>query len=787
MGALHIKLLRDLMRLWAQALAIALVMAAGVATLIIAVGAHDSLSQTRANYYETNRFADVFANVTRAPKALVPEIAAIDGVAAVEPRVVKLALTDVEGMAEPGSVMLVSLSDLHPPALNQLYLRSGALPQAGSINEAVVSEGFAKAHGFSEGSTFEILINGARHNVRISGVALSPEFIYTIGPGDLMPDERRFGIVWMSETALAAAYNLNGAFSNIIVKLVPGASEANVIAAMDTLLAPYGGQGAYGRKYQTSFAFLDSELQQLQAMTVVLPPIFLLVAAYLVNMTLSRLVALEREEIGLLKALGYSSWAIARHYIEFVSLIALIGIIIGFGVGIWLGTEVTAIYAKSYSFPFLVFSRNPSLYFIAAAVTLGSAVVGAIKAVRDVAWLPPAVAMSAPLPPAYRRGISDVLETAMRVRQSTVMVSRHLLRWPWRTAGGVLGVAFAVSILVGSLWSFGSITYMIDFTFHLSDRQDASINFLGVEPMAALYETERLPGIIRSEPFRSVGVKISLGHIERRVSILGRPADADLSRVLDADLRRVVMPDAGIVLSKPLADILDAHTGDKVMLDLLEGDRRTMSVPVSAVIEGYLGLTAYMDIAALNRLLGEGNMISGVDVSIDPARQDELFAALKQTPTASFIALHKVAMQRFRATLAQNLAVQITIYVIFAGVIAFGVVYNFARISLSEQGREMASLRVLGFTKAEVSSLLLTELAVVVLLAQPLGWLIGYGFGLAMVKGLSSELYRVPFVIGHDVYAYASIVVVLAAFASGLIVRRRIDRLDMIAVLKTRE
>ncbi len=787
MSRLHIKLLRDLRRLWAQALAIALVMAAGVATLIIAVGAHDSLQHTRADYYQNNRFADIFANVTRAPKALLPEIAAIDGVAAAEPRIVKIALTSVDGMAEPASTELVSLPDIGQQTLNLLYLRSGRLPDADSPSEVVVSEGFATAHHFTEGSSFDVLMNGAQRRVQVIGIALSPEFIYTLGPGDLLPDQRRFGIVWMSEKSLAAAYNLDGAFSNILLKLVPGTSEAGTIDALDRLLAPYGGQGAYGRKNQTSYAFLDSELQQLQAMSTVLPPIFLLVAAYLVNMTLSRLISLEREQIGLLKALGYSSWAIARHYIEFVSLIALIGIVIGAVVGTWLGNQVTVLYARSYSFPFLVFSRNPSLYAIATVVTIGAAVLGAAKAVRDVAWLPPATAMAPPAPPVYRQGVSDLLERMFRVQQSAVMVSRHLIHWPWRTLGGVLGVALSVAILVSSLWIFGSMEFMVDFSFHQSDRQDASISFLNPRPMGALFAVEHLPGVLKAEPYRAVPVKLRLGQIERRVAIVGRPPNTDLSRVLDADLHVVAMPDAGVVLSNSLANILGARVGDQVEAELLDGDHRIIAMPVSAIVEGYLGLSAYMDLDALNRLLREGTMISGVNFAIDPAQQDQLFAALKSTPSASFIALLKVSAQRFRDTLAQNITVEITIFVAFAATIAFGVVYNLARISLSEQGREMASLRVLGFTKREVSSLLLTELAVIVLLAQPAGWLIGYALAVAMDRGFATELYRVPFIIGSEVYAYSSIVVIAAAIASGLIVRRRVDRLDMIAVLKTRE
>lgn len=787
MRALHIKLLRDLRRLWAQALAIALVMAAGVATLILGVGAHDSLSTTRAQYYETNRFADVFTSVTRAPNAMASDIAAIEGVAAVDTRIAKIALADIEGMAEPASVMLLSLPGYREQILNRIHLRNGHVPDPESDGEAVISEGFAKAHGFSSGSMIRVLINGRLREVRVTGIALSPEFIYALGPGDLMPDERRFGVVWMPERTLAAAYDLEGAFSSAIVKLLPGASEARVIERLDQLLERYGGLGAHSRKDQISHAFLDAELEQLQSMSRVLPPIFLLVAAFLVNMTLSRLIALEREQIGLLKAMGYSSWAIARHYVGFVSMIALVGIVIGFAAGATLGTGLTKLYAQFFNFPFLVFSRNPAVYAIAAIITSAAAVAGAIKAVRDVAWLPPAVAMSPPAPPRYRKTLQGIFDMSRHMRQSSVIIGRHLLHWPWRTASGILGVALAVAILVGSLWSFGSIDHMIDITFHRSDRQDATISFTEAKPLSAFHAVQRLPGVMRAEPYRAVNVKLRKGHVERRLSLMGRPRDADLSRVLDNRLVPVSMPEDGLIISSALAEILHVTRGDVVEAELLEGDRRRLMLPVSAIITGYIGLSAIMDIDALNRLLGEDSMVSGVHLAIDDRMKDELFTAVKGTPATNFIALQQVALQRFRETLAQNILIMVSVYVGLAAIIAFGVVYNFARISLSEQAREMASLRVLGFTRAEVSGLLLGELAVIVLFAQPLGWLIGHGFAWAMVEGFTSELYRVPFVINRDVYAYASIVVLAAAAVSAILVRRRIDRLDMIKVLKTRE
>jgi putative ABC transport system permease protein len=518
-----------------------------------------------------------------------------------------------------------------------------------------------------------------------------------------------------------------------------------------------------------------------------LPPIFLIVSAFLVNMTLSRLIALEREQIGLLKAMGYSSLAVVRHYAGFVTLIAMVGIAIGVIAGTWLGTGMTKLYAQFFSFPFLVFSRNPAVYGIAVGASYAAALLGAVKAVREVAWLSPAVAMSPPAPPRYRKVLGGLVDLSRFVRQSSVIVMRHLTHWPLRTLSGILGMALAVAILVGSLWAFGSISHMIDVTFRMSDRHDASITFTQVRPMAALFEAQRLPAVLEAEPFRSLAVKLRHGPVERRVSLVGKAKGASLSRVLDGELRPVVLPDEGVVISDTLARLLGIEIGDEVEVQVLEGRRQTVMQPVSAIITGFIGLTAYMNLDAMNRMLKEGDVISGVYLGLDMEARDQLFAVLKATPAASFIALQYAALQKFRETLAQNVTIMISVYAVLAAIIAFGVVYNFARISLSEQGREMASLRVLGFTKGEVSALLLGELAVVVILAQPIGWLIGYSFAWIMAEGFRTELYRVPLVVNREVFAWASMVVFGAAAVSGLVVRRRIDRLDMIEVLKTRE
>lgn len=778
------KALRDLRRLWAQALAIALVLAAGVATLILGNGAHRALSDTRDRYYQDYRFADLSSDVVRAPLALINDIRAIEGVIQADPRIVKLGRPEIEGMTEPASVLLVSAPQ--GDGLNRLHLREGRLPSADAADEAVVSQDFASAHGLRQGAHLTVVMNGKRRDLAITGIALSPEFIYALGPGEMMPDPRRFGVVWLPRAALEQAFDLEGAFSNVALRVAPGVSEARVIAELDRLTGPYGGGGATGRSEQTSHAFLDAELMQLGAMVKVLPPIFLLVAAMLVHMTLSRLITLEREQIGLLKALGYTPFQIAQHYLEFVLLVAMVGILTGFAAGAWLGAGLAQLYARFFSFPFLVFGTDLRVYGLAMAVTLIAASGGAVQSLRAVMALPPAVAMAPPAPADYKRGAGRLLRM-LHLRQKGRMVARHLLHWPVRTASSVLGMAMAVAILVTSLWSFGSIDHMIYVTFRLAERQDVKMVLAAPADLRVMEDIGHLPGVLAAEPFLMIPARISHGPRSKRLAIEGRPADAALSRVLSPDLGPMTMPEAGLILSAALADALAARPGDIVQVAFLDGKRVMVDLPVSGISLGYVGLGAAMEIGALGHAADSGEQVSGANLLIDPNLQPAFFAAAAAAPMTGFLNVTDLTVARFRATLAENITLMISVYVTLAAIIAIGVVYNFSRIALSEQGRELASLRVLGFSRAEVAAVILLELGVVVALAQPLGWLIGHGIGLAMVAAFSSDLYRVPFIMGPEVYATASLIVIAAALLSALAIRSRINQLDLIAVLKTRE
>ncbi len=787
MRALDIKLLRDLKRMWAQALAIALVIAGGVATLVLAVGSYRSLDDTRTAYYERYQFADVFAAVRRAPKTLVDRIAEIPGVAAVDARIAKLALLDIPNFREPATGQFISLPETGEPTLNRLYLRTGRMPEPGRTEEVAVNESFAKAHRFAPGSRFSAILNGRKRELVIVGIVLSPEFIYAIGPGDIMPDDRRFGVIWMSERALASAYNLDGAFSSVNLKLQHDASEREVRKRLDALLDRYGGQAAHGRKDQTSHAWLDHELDMLANMSRTLPPIFLLVAAFLVNLTLTRFVALEREQIGLLKALGYGNTVIAAHYLEFVILIAVTGIAIGSAAGTWLGSYVTQLFGDFFRFPFLIFSKSLDVYLTAAALSLVAAIVGAVRALRGVVTLAPAVAMQPPAPASFRRVLPTWLAMDRILSQPAVMLLRNITRHPIRAALTTLGMALATAILVVSLFVSGTMENLIDVTYFLADRQDGTVSFIEKRPQHVVHQMARLPGVLAVEPYREVPVLIRNGNVERRVMISGRPRDADLSRIIDVDLRPVVLPEGGLAISDMLAQILGVGLGDSVEVDLLEGQRRTVALPIAARVEDYFGIRAMMDAEALARPMREAPAVSSVHLAIDRSRVDSLYDVIKGMPTVSGMALQRVSLANFRESIALLVTTMASIYTGLAAIIAFGVVYNSARISLSERARELASLRVLGFTRGEVLRILLLELTLLTLLAQPPGWAIGYGLAWIMKTNLAGELMRVRLVVEHSTYVLASAVVIIAAVFSALVVRRRVNRLDLVSVLKTRD
>ncbi|GAB6059713.1 ABC transporter permease [Desulfonatronum parangueonense] len=786
MSVLTRKLLRELFGMRGQALAIAVVIAGGVATLIMSLTSLESLTLTRDAFYRDSRFSDVFASLKRAPQSLQEHIQAIPGVLAVETRIQAGANLDIPGYEDPATGQFLSLPDGRNAELNSLHLRSGRLPQAGQDRETVVGEAFAEAHGFQPGDHLAAIINGRRQELEIVGVALSPEFIYHLKPGDMFPDFERHGVFWMNRSALAAAYDLDGAFNDVVLTLTREARLGDVLERLDELLAPYGGLGAVGREEQLSHRYLSEELNQLANMATLFPTIFLGVAAFLLNVVFSRLISTQREQIAILKAFGYANPRIGLHYTQMALLISLLGLSLGVAAGGWLGQQLAEIYRDFFRFPYLEYHISPRVIAIGAAVTFAASLLGVLFSVRKAVGLPPAEAMRPEPPPVFRTTLVERLGMQRFLAQPARMILRNMERRPVKTLLSVAGIGLACGILMVGRFQEGSVDYLIRVQFGLAQRDDLTVTFVEPTSRRVLHDLEALPGVYLVEPMRIAGVRLHRGHASHRTTIQGLKEDGDLFRILDEDLRVIAVPPEGLVLGDYLAEILDVRIGETVEVELLEGRRERLTVPVTGMVREFTGASAYMRLDALNRILREGQAVSGAYLAVDPEQRGEVLRRLKDSPRVAGVTDRQAAILNFYDTMADMVLTFAFFSTLLAGSIAFGVVYNSARIALTERSREMASLRVLGFTRSEIGFILLGEMAVLTIAAIPVGFLIGIGLIAYIVQGIDSELYRIPMILEPRIFAFAATVILAASAVSWLVVARRLKNLDLVGVLKSR-
>ncbi|HEV2275293.1 MAG TPA: FtsX-like permease family protein [Acidobacteriaceae bacterium] len=787
MTTLHRKLFRDLLHMRGQAFAIALVIACGVAAFVSMRAMYRSLLRSQTDYYAHYHFADLFCELKRAPDWEAERISRIPGVAQAGPRVVMDVTLDLPGMDEPAIGRLISVPRVETRGLNAIVLRRGRYLSPDADNEVIASEAFARATRLEPGSELYAVINGRWQKLMIAGIALSPEYIYEIrGGGSLFPDNQHFGVLWMSADALAPALNMKGAFNSITVSLLPGANENDVIAQMDRELDRYGSLGAYGRADQISHRFISDEISQNKISATVIPAIFLAVAALMVHLSLTRMVGVQRGDIAVMKAFGYTNWQVGLHYVESSLLIAAAGYLLGCALGWYFGIRLASLYAEFYRFPILVYRPELNIFLVAGAITALTAVSGAMAAIARAVLLPPAEAMRPESPAQFRPTLISRLNLPI-IPPALRMILRNLERRPWRTLASAFAICCSIMIVVVEFGLFDALDRMMTIQFGQVQREDISVTLNEVRSAAARFEFGRLPEVIRSEAFRVVPVRLRYQHRWRKTSILGLPANSELHQIVDQNGNRRPLPADGIVISSILASVLGVVPGESLRLETLEGKRVARSVTVAGTVDELLGTNAYMEIHSLNRMMQEDHLISGALLQVDAGKERSLYRRLKLLPAVAGVSIKETAVTSFRETIHRSMALSIGTLIVFASIIAIGMIYNGARIALSERANELATLRILGFTRGEITSILLGEQALITIAALPFGFAAGYALCAFLAARIQTELYRMPVAVRATSYAWAFLIVLFAAAVSGVLLNRRIARLDIVSVLKARE
>jgi putative ABC transport system permease protein len=779
------KLWRDAWHTRGQLGAIALVVASGMALFVSLRSMHDYLRNGRDNYYRDTRFGDAFAFVKRAPRGILPDVSALRGIREVEARLVFDVTLDVPGLEEPATGRLVSVPVPRAPMLNALTLTRGQWPHPGYHDEVIVSQAFARANQLVPGDSIGAILNGTWRTLRIVGTAISPEYVYEIGSASFFPDNRRFGVIWMGTDAVAAAFDMRGAFNAVTFMLTPQVSLPTTLSAVDTLLAPFGGPGAFPRRDQMSDQFLSGEIEETQVTSILLPGIFLGVTAFLLHIVLSRLVGTQREQVAMLKAFGYRDGTIAMHFLALALVPIGAGALIGAVLGSALAGALADIYARFFQFPFTAYRQDPEVVALGLAITVGAGLAGAMRAVRRTVALPPAEAMRPEAPARYRRGFLE--EAGLRVGPAAQVVVRQLERRPARAALSVLGLGVAGGLVTMSLGMFDTVQYMKALQFYRVERASTTVAFAQPAPPRALTSLARLDGVLEVEPFRALPVRLTGPGGHYRTSLLALAPDARLRTLSDVDGHLHRVPPVGILLGEALADTLGATGGGLLEVEVLEGARRRLKLPVAGIFSDLIGMSAYIDLSLVPALTGEERTYSGAWLHLDARRAADTYAALSRLPVVAGTSSRAAALEGFERTIAESFRISLLTTLVFSCVIAFGIVYNSGRITLSERGRELASLRVLGFTRREVGAMLIGEQAVLVLVSIPVAMAVAAFLAWLVAIRFESTLFRLPVVIAPWSQVLGALVVMLAAAGSALLILRRLARLDLVAVLKSRE
>jgi putative ABC transport system permease protein len=789
MKALHIKLWRDLVRLRAQAATISMVVAIGVAGFVGMFSVHQSLRDSRDDFYRDNRLADVFASVKRAPVLLRERLATLDGVAEVKLDVVFDAQIDLPGVVPPvtGRFIGLDLARVHAgrQGLNALTLKRGRWPERDGALEALVSDRFAAARGLDPGDTVHAILNGRRERIHVVGTAASPEYVFASQGG--APDDQSFGIWWIDGWRMTQAFDMEGAFNQVSLRLDAGRHVEPVLTQVDRLLEPYGAFGATGRDKQLSAKIVSDELSQLQVMGTVLPAIFLAVAMFILNVVLSRQVATQRSQIAALKALGYGDGAIAWHYTQLALAIAGLGVLVGLGLSVLIGRGMLGLYDEVFRFNGLAYGTGAGVVAVSALLAAAAAAAGTWTAIHAVVRLKPAQAMQPPAPPAYKPTLVERLGLRRFVSTGAMMVIRNFERRPLRAAFTVTGIALAVALQISGAFWLDAIAHIVDVQFRQVQQGDVLVNFHRPVPLGVVRDLERLPGVLDAEPYRTEPVRVRLRGRSEDTALTGYLSDAHLMRVVDEHRGAVAMPAHGVVLSGLLARALDARVGDRIELEFRLWNRVRTEVAVVDIVHTMFGKLLYMDLDAMNALARDGNGVAVAALQVDPLAMEAFWGAVKAAPVIGSVFDKAGTVAAFTQTTSRNMGVFSAILTLFAVAMAVGIIYNAARISLSERAWELASLRVLGMTRAEVSVLLLGELGAELLVALPVGALAGWGLASLMMRLMASDSIDFPVVIEPSTYASAALIVLAAGVASALLVRRQIDRLDLVSVLKVRE
>ena len=787
MKLLNRKVFRELKILQAQTISISILIIAGVTLLVSSWSVYRSLNRCKDDYYQKNRFADLFGSFKSAPIELVNRLSQVHGIKAIEGRLVLDGLLSVPDVDEPAVGTFVSIPSGVQPVLNRLHIRKGRLPVEASEVEVVVHEAFAIAHHLGPGDELTVTIQGQMETLRIVGVAISPEYVYALSAQAPLPDDLHYGVFWIPKKHLERLAKMSEEMNNVVVELDHTVRQEEVMARLNVLLKPYGNREFQDRSRQLSNMFVEDEINEQKTIVILDPMIFITVAAFLIHTILSRLVAIQRPQIATLKSLGYTDLEISGHYLKLVFLIVLGGSVSGVIGGKFLGQALLTTYVSFFHFPSLDFSLNSTSVLLGLAAGIFPGLLGGWLSVRKVYQLSPVEAMRPPTPPSYQEGWIEALGLWRRQSSKQKLFWRNLIMKPMRLFVTIFGISAALAIIItANAWS-DMLYYLLDTQFQRIQREDMSVGFLHPLPLSSMRELQKIEGVISVEGYRAIPVRISFKNQKKELQLSGIPPDLQMLQKLDVNLHPIRIPEQGLLLTRYFEKEWGMKAGDHISIQTLEGELRVVDLPVMGFSDDMLGVSAVMNLDYFWKIFHEQPSYNVANLKLDPLRIQQAYIALKNRANVYSVVLKQQMYRGFQRSFVGMMKMFMNVVIVFAFLIAAGVIFNSVRIGFSEHAWEMTSLRVMGFEKNSVIALLLGETLVQMFLAIFPGFALGYGLVHSTAKAVHTETFGFPVVIYPETYLLSATVISLALVASSIWIVRKVSRMVLVEALKFRE
>ncbi|WP_031516889.1 ABC transporter permease [Desulfofalx alkaliphila] len=792
MNSLNKKLWRTVLSTKGQFLAVAAVVMLGMTVFIAMVTTYHNLEATQDKYYKDNNFADHYFHVINAPQEIVSRIEDLPGVLKVTGRIQK----DVPVLKEDNQRATARLTGYWLPIeneINGIEITSGQIFDEhghGGKYEVLLDPQYAEANKLSFNDTLTIAAEGKQVTLTVAGTAIGPEFVYPIKDAStLIPDYETFGIFYVPNALAQQFLNLPGQINQILIIFAPGADKDATVRQIENILEPYGNLTNYPRDDQISHALLQAELDQLLTTSQSLPVIFLLVAALIQFVIISRLVKSQRLQIGIMKALGYHNRQIMWHYAGYAMLVAVTGLVLGSVLGVVLAGYLTRVYALYFNLPEAMGGISMPAIVLGAFLCMGTAMAAGFVATRGILKINAAHAMR-PEPP---KGTGKVIFENWpwfwrRLDPSWKMALRGVLRNRLRFAITTLGVVLAVGLLVVSWFFNDSIDYLLEQHFYREQKYDLIVRFDAPVKDNELLYISQLDGVIKTEPIFEMPVKMAFGDKTADDTLLGLPTDVSLKMLVGEQGQQLWLPTNGILMDRRTAHDLGVNIGDKVKVEtqLGIGPSHQDYLTVMGINRQFVGGGSYINISQLNRLIGEHQVVTGAMLKVEHGKALPVEEQLNKIIGVSSVLSRQKELDNFYQHL--EMMVYFTgVMVIFAGVLGFAIVYNSSLINFYERKNELASLKVIGFSNREISNLLLKETAIQTVLGIALGLPFGRAMAHGYINAVSTDMFIIPVIIYPMTYilsAIGGIIFVMVAFKYA---NRGIRKLDMVEALKYRD